>query len=194
VLKHTVSSFATALLALATISLPVSAQEPSGKIKNIPYQNGAGNIVYWRTPNTQPQNMTRICLVNRTGQPKSLNWIAVKPAGKVNNLVAWKRGDRSCASIPSAQRVRFNFQDRQSVVREESMTLNGFTGDIVTFDWERDMSLEDIAFQKQVKQCEVNRCQKFVDQGVNASGQDVASGHYGPAILMCLLGCSINPN
>lgn len=73
------------------------------------------------------------------------------------------------------------------------MTLSGFTGDIVTFDWERDMSVADIAFQKRVKQCEENRCEKFVNQGVNASGKDVGRGDYGPAILMCLLGCSINP-
>jgi hypothetical protein len=73
------------------------------------------------------------------------------------------------------------------------MTLTGFTGDIVTFDWERDMSLEDIAYQKQVKHCEETRCQRFVDQGVNARGDDHLEVGYGPAILMCLLGCSINP-
>ena len=81
-------------------------------------------------------NKFRICLINNTGQPKSVVW--TKGPRSTNHLVAKKNGDRSCANFSPNQRVEFYFADRGRKKKSSGMNLSGGGGNLVEFHWVKD--------------------------------------------------------
>jgi hypothetical protein len=95
---------------------------------------GPGYMRHFKTENVQSEAYTRVCLINNTGQPKTLRL----NAPGVGLMQAPRNGSKSCATMPSSLRVHMKFSDRGHVVKEDSMTLSAYKGDIVTFAWTKD--------------------------------------------------------
>lgn len=118
---------------------PTSATAP-GKagqtiyIQRINYTGvyGSGFLSHSRIKNGAPnKNITRICLVNHTGQPKS---IAHQVPG-INHLRTAGKGGRSCANFPANVRLNYAYVDREVSVKTDGMNLDYYAGDIVLFEW-----------------------------------------------------------
>ena len=121
----------------ATVISAPFGRTPPVKIQDIRYSGvfGDGVIRHQKIPGgANNRNLTRICLTNSTGNPKSLNYTV----RGVNPLNATRRGDQSCANFPSNMRLTFAFADRRQTVKPAAMTLSAYAGDIVTFEWLRD--------------------------------------------------------
>ncbi len=110
-------------------------------VKTIYYADG--RITYHREANRVSANEVRICLRNRTGQPKWMTWDSITGPGgrKVNDIHAETNGALSCVSIPSDQRVEWTFWDRSRDLDDNAMNLHDFGGQLITFTWVSDFAL-----------------------------------------------------
>ena len=103
-------------------------------VKTIRYSKG--DIGYYRTERAVAMNNVRICMVNRTGQPKSMRWTKIQRG--VGHLVAKTNGSQSCATVRRNQRVEWNFMDRAWRAKADGMNLKNFGGMLIEFYWVRD--------------------------------------------------------
>lgn len=133
-IENYMSQYENLLNSRSVLPKPALGPGPRRLVKRLTFQNGG--ISYYLTKNSVKSNVMRFCLVNNTGQPKTMSWNQVQ--GGVNNLSAERNGDRSCANLELKQRVKFTFNDRGYSKYSSAMNLHNFGGALVEFYWVKD--------------------------------------------------------
>ncbi len=115
---------------------PPAPTGPSARqfVKALTYKGG--QVSYFRTLRKVPKSKFRICLINNTGQPKSVVW--TQGPSTTNDLKAKRNGDKSCANFTPNQRIKFYFADRGRKMKSSAMNLHGGGGNLVEFHWVKD--------------------------------------------------------
>ena len=137
--KRASISAAAACATMLGLASPAQAE----RVWDITY-DGGGKIIQYNDDKLFSPDKVRICLKNRTGQPKRVLWKKVQPANPISMLV--NKGQQSCVTLPPDQTIEFDFQDRGQSVSAGRINLRSVRGDLILFDWVADTNLSGVEY------------------------------------------------